>query len=125
MRLLLDTHIFLWCVLDSPKLTEKARSLIEHAEEKYVSSASIWEIAIKKSLGKLDVDVKQLVEAITLSGFSELPIQVQHAAEVSSLPNLHRDPFDRLLIAQALSEPLVFLTADVFLKNYSQLIEIV
>lgn len=127
MRLLLDTHIFLWCVLDDVKLTKKARTMIVNAEKKFVSSASIWEIAIKKSLGKLELDneIGELVEAIRASGFHELPITTKHAETVYGLAPIHRDPFDRLLIAQAICEPLIFLTADKQLQSYSDLVEIV
>lgn len=125
MRLLLDTHIFLWCVSDDRKLSKTARLKVEQASEVYVSSASIWEAAIKVKLKKLNVDIDDLVAAIEESGFLELPISVQHAAYVSRLSDLHRDPFDRLLIAQAMVEPLTFLTCDETLQGYSDLIEIV
>lgn len=125
MRILLDTNVFLWCLVDDKKLTPHARSIIVNADERYVSSASIWEVAIKKSLGKLNVDIGELADAITSSGFLELPITAKHASLVFGLPNLHRDPFDRLLIAQAMSEPLIFLTADKLLNKYSDLVEII
>jgi len=127
MRILLDTNIFLWCILDDPKLTKKARALITSADERYVSSASIWEIAIKKSIGKLDSknDLGELAEAIELSGFLELPISAKHAASVYSLKQLHRDPFDRMLIAQTISEPLIFVTADKQLERYSHLVKVI
>ena len=124
MRLLLDTHIFLWCT-NGQKLSKVARTMIESATEIYVSSASIWEAAIKMKLGKLDVNLNDLVNAISQSGFLELPITAQHAANVAELPNYHRDPFDRILIAQAICEPLRFLTADKLLKQYSDLVEVV
>jgi len=125
MRLLLDTHIFLWCVNDDRRLTKAARALLSGAAEIYVSSASIWEAAIKAKLGKLDVDVDALVSSITDSGFMDLPVTAKHAAAVGKLPDVHADPFDRLLIAQALSEPLRFLTADKVLCRYSDLVELV
>ena len=125
MRLLLDTHVFLWCVRDDRRLTKSIRALIAGANEVYVSGASIWEVAIKQRLGKLEVDIDQLVLAISRSGFIELPVTARHAAAVSRLPDLHRDPFDRLLVAQALSEPLRFLTADSALQQYSNLVEAV
>lgn len=125
MRLLLDTQIYLWYLADSPKLSKKARKEIEGAEEVYISSASIWEAVIKASLGKLTVAASDLVEGIEASGFAELPVLAKHAAAVSGLAAHHRDPFDRLLIAQALYEPLRLLTADVTLKQYSDLVEVV
>ncbi|GGX24213.1 type II toxin-antitoxin system VapC family toxin [Undibacterium macrobrachii] len=125
MKLLIDTHIYLWWLLDSPKLSEKARQQIQDATEVYVSSASIWEATIKASIGKLSVDIDQLVAEISKSGFQELPITAAHAATVARLPEIHKDPFDRILIAQAMSEPLRFLTADAILRGYSELVEIV
>jgi PIN domain nuclease of toxin-antitoxin system len=125
MRLLLDTHIYLWWLQDNPNLSKDGRSKIIAASEVYVSSASIWEAAIKTGIGKLEVDVSQLVSEIANSGFQELPITAKHAASVLQLPDIHRDPFDRMLIAQALCERLRFLTADSILKSYSELVEIV
>jgi PIN domain nuclease of toxin-antitoxin system len=125
MRLLLDTHVFLWCVKDDRRLTKSARALLAGAAEIYVSSASVWEAAIKAKLGKLDVDVDALVVSIGDSGFLELPVTAKHAAAVAKLPDLHNDPFDRLLIAQAISEPLRFLTADDVLGQYSDLVELI
>ena len=125
MRLLLDTHIFLWCVNDDRRLTKAARALLSGATEIYVSSGSIWEAVIKSKLGKLDVDIDALVSSIADSGFVELPVTAKHAAAVGKLPDVHGDPFDRLLIAQALSEPLRFLTADKLLCQYSDLVEFV
>ena len=125
MRLLLDTHIFLWCVKDDRRLTKTTRSKILQASEVYISSASIWEAAIKIKLKKLDANIDQLVEAIAQSGFLELRLTANHAAQVVHLPEIHRDPFDRLLIAQAISEPLTFITADSELRNYSDLVEVV
>lgn len=127
MRILLDTNIFLWCILDDPKLTKTARGIITKADAIYVSSASIWEIAIKKSLGKIDTAnrLDTLSEAIQASGFLELPITSQHASGVSTLDQIHKDPFDRILIAQAISEPLNFLTADTLLAAYSPLVKVI
>jgi PIN domain nuclease of toxin-antitoxin system len=125
MRLLLDTHIYLWCTNNDRKLSKKARVLIQDADEIYVSSASIWEAAIKNKLGKLKVDIDDLVSAIVASGFLELPITAKHAAAVNKLPSHHRDPFDRILIAQAMSEPLKLLTADEMLRSYSDLVEVI
>lgn len=125
MRILLDTHLYLWWLEDHPKLSEAARSMIVDATEVYVSSASIWEASIKAGIGKLHVDVDELVAEIARSGFQELQISAKHAAAVRSLPDIHNDPFDRILIAQAMTEPLKFLTHDAKLKAYSQLVEIV
>lgn len=122
MRLLLDTHVFIWCVDDDPKLSAAAWSMIETADAVYVSSASLWEVTIKYQLGKLSVEPERLAAAVSPSGFLELPISVRHAVAVARLPALHRDPFDRLLLAQAIGEPLHLLTADAQLEPYSTLV---
>lgn len=122
MRLLLDTHIFLWAVADSTLLRSSARRWIESADEVFVSAASIWEIAIKARLGKIDADPDELEAAIAASGFSELPVRARHAKGVVALPLHHADPFDRLLVAQAIAEPMWLLTADAALAPYSQLV---
>ncbi|MFM2344515.1 MAG: hypothetical protein RLZZ210_1126 [Pseudomonadota bacterium] len=122
MRVLIDTHIYLWAVTDDDKLSQKARQIIMKANEVFVSSASIWEISIKQSLGKIDGDIELLIQGIEQSGFVELPIRAVHAFTVSHLPNIHKDPFDRMLIAQAISEPMHFLTADEMLQDYSELV---
>lgn len=125
MRLLLDTHIFLWWIKGHANLSKSTRSKILQASEVYVSSASIWELTIKIKLKKLEGDINEIIAIIGKSGFLELPITSQHAAMVLTLPEIHRDPFDRILIAQAISEPLLFLTMDAQLKNYSDLVEII
>jgi PIN domain nuclease of toxin-antitoxin system len=123
MRILLDTHIFLWFVNGDRKLSKPARQKILLASEVYVSSASIWEIAIKKGLNRIELDLNELTNAIDQSGFFSLPITLAHALAIDQLPPLHRDPFDRMLIAQALSEPLIFLTADGALKEYGPIVD--
>lgn len=125
MRILLDTHVFLWWVKDDKKLSRIVDSKIRHASDVFVSSASIWELTIKIKLKKLDADINVLVKGISAAGFLELPVTVEHAASVFKLPDIHRDPFDRILIAQAICEPLTFLTADECLKSYSDLVEMV
>lgn len=125
MRILLDTHIYLWWLLDHPNLSQAARAQIIAASEVYISSASIWEASIKMGIGKLEADIDQLVAEITTNGFQELSISAEHAAMVTRLPDIHRDPFDRILVAQALCEPLRLLTADGILGGYSELIETV
>jgi PIN domain nuclease of toxin-antitoxin system len=125
MQLLLDTHVFIWVVTDSDKLKEDARGIIRGADQVHVSAASIWEIAIKARLGKIDGNPSELAQAITQSGFAELPVRSAHAAKVTDLPLHHNDPFDRLLIAQAMVEPLMFLTADSLLGRYSDLVRAV
>jgi PIN domain nuclease of toxin-antitoxin system len=122
MRLLLDTHVFLWAVAGSPSLKPAARRMMQSADEVYVSAASIWEIAIKVRLGKLQADPEELAVAIDASGFRELPVKAAHGAGVARLALHPHDPFDRLLIAQALAEPLKLLTADETLTRYSDLV---
>lgn len=118
MRLLLDTHIYLWAVTGSPLLKPGARKTIIAAERVFVSSASIWEVAIKSRLGKIEADPAELLAAITASGFVELPVSGVHTAFVSQLPPHHSDPFDRILVAQSLTEPLRLMTADAALAPY-------
>jgi PIN domain nuclease of toxin-antitoxin system len=125
MRLLLDTHIFLWCVTGSPRLSAAARQRITAAEQVFVSAASIWEVAIKARLGRIEADADELSRAIPGSGMTELPVCAAHAAAVQRLPLHHADPFDRLLVAQALTEPLRLLTADVALAAYGAVVEVV
>ena len=122
MRLLLDTHIFLWALKDDPKLPKSAQAMILEATEVFVSAASIWEIAIKLQNGKLEVDLLALLQAIPESGFHELTITARHAMGVRDLPPHHKDPFDRLLISQALAEPLRLLTSDPILCKYTDLV---
>jgi len=125
MRVLLDTHVFLWAVAGSPLLKPAARGLIEAADEVYVSAASIWEVAIKSRLGKIEADPVELTGAIEASGFMHLPVTAVHAAGVGALELHHNDPFDRLLIAQALAEPLKLLTADGVLTQYSDVVVLI
>jgi PIN domain nuclease of toxin-antitoxin system len=124
MRLLLDTHVFLWAVTGNRRLKTGTREFLSRADAVYVSAASIWEIAIKARLGKIEADAASLAEAIESSGFLELPVSAQHAAAVAKLPLHHTDPFDRLLITQAFLEPLRFVTADGVLAVYGGAIEI-
>jgi PIN domain nuclease of toxin-antitoxin system len=124
MKLLLDTQIYLWFLADSSKLSKPSRARIARAQVVYVSAASIWEASVKVGIGKLKVDPDQLVSGIAASGFEELPVTGTHAALVARLPDHHRDPFDRLLVAQAIHEPLHLLTADEMLGQYSELVEV-
>ena len=125
MRLLLDTHIFLRAIAGSRELKIGVRRLIETADEVYVSAASIWEIGIKSRLGKLRANPVSCAAAIVESGFAELPVSALHAAGVAALENHHGDPFDRLLISQALAEPLRLVTADATLVRYSDVVLLV
>ena len=125
MALLLDTHVLLWCLQGNRKLSKPARTQISASSEVYVSSVTIWEIAIKVGSGKLMVNMDQLASEITRLGLLELRISHKHAARVRHLPDIHRDPFDRMLVAQAICEPMKLLTADRVLAGYSELVEMV
>lgn len=122
MNLLLDTHVALWAIADDPRLSAEARQLILDPNNRVlVSAATVWEIAIKHGLGKGDMPLSG-VEALgyfTQAGYQLLPVTAQHAAAVEDLPPIHRDPFDRLLAAQARIEPLRLLTHDATLARYS------
>jgi PIN domain nuclease of toxin-antitoxin system len=116
---LLDTHVLLWCLENSPRLSLPARQLIIDPKNiVYVSAVSIWEITIKKMLGKLQAP-DDVIEVIGASGFKALPITFQDAAAIESLPPIHSDPFDRLLIAQAKVHRLTFITQDEQCLNYA------
>ena len=118
MNLLLDTHIFIWWLEDSPKLSLVARKAItEPTKLIFVSAATIWEIIIKKAVGKLDCP-DDLAEAMRANRFQHLPITFLHALAVGNLPLLHVDPFDRMLVAQAQSEGLTIVTVDDKVKQY-------
>ena len=125
MRLLLDTHIFLWIADNSLRLNAKARELVESASAVYISSATIWEVAVKARTGKMIVDPDALLLEIDKCGFQELPVSGRHAVGVARLPLIHNDPFDRLLVAQALSETMRLLTADAKLAAYSELVIVI
>jgi PIN domain nuclease of toxin-antitoxin system len=116
VRLLLDTHALLWWD-EGDKLDRQARRAIEAAAEVFVSAVSAWEIAIKTALGRL-APVRTVAEAIEECGFQELPVTVRHAAQVARLPLHHRDPFDRLLIAQAKVEQLTVVTRNPAFRRY-------
>ncbi len=125
MRILLDTHIYLWWLTDSPRLSQAAKQTIATATEVYISSASIWEAGIKITAGKLEADIDDLIEGIQANGFTELPITAKHSKQAARLPDIHRDPFDRTLVAQSLCEPLRLLTADEQILKYSELVDLV
>jgi PIN domain nuclease of toxin-antitoxin system len=122
LRLLLDTQVCLWFLGDPSRVSRAARRALGDAEAVFVSAASVWEAAIKASMGKLDVNVAELIFQIEASGFDPLPVTFEHAARVASLPSHHRDPFDRLLVAQAVHETMRLLTADRTLARYSDLV---
>ena len=118
MNLLLDTHVFLWFVIQSPRLSKTVYHQIETTPVVYISAASLWEIVIKIQLNKLAADPNELAAKIADSGFQELPVSVLHTLALERLPLHHRDPFDRILVAQAQVEHLCMLTCDASLKPY-------
>ena len=117
MRLLLDTHVVLWWSQGGTQIKADARRKIREADEVFVSAASEWEVALKVALGKLSVP-GPLLDVVAASGFSPLPIDFAHAAAVGSLPSVHADPFDRMLVAQAVVEQLHLVTHDRLLAKY-------
>lgn len=123
MRILLDTHLLLWALADPARLPPTARRLIDQSEV-FVSAASIWEISIKAALGKLTADPREVVASLGPAGFLPLAITGEHAARVAGLPPIHRDPFDRLLVAQAIVEPMRLLTTDAVLGGYGDLVTV-
>ena len=118
-RLLLDTHIFLWWLAESPKLRREARTAIANATALvHVSAVTIWEITIKAQLGRLDPGTDRIDQEIDANGFVELPISAYHALVAGKLPQHHGDPFDRMLIAQAQVENLIVVTHDKIFSDY-------
>ena len=123
MNLLLDTHVALWAITDSPKLPKAARELIASPKTVvWISAASVWEIAIKHALGRGDMPVtcQDASRYFQESGYRFLPIEPEHASAVEWLPAHHQDPFDRILIAQALVEPMRLMTHDPMMARYNE-----
>lgn len=120
MKILLDTHILLWWLSDSPKLPTRAKQLIISLPERHihVSIASLWEIVIKQDKGKLEGDINSIFDEIKKEGFLLLPILENHICSLQGLPAHHSDPFDRILIAQAMAESFLLLTHDGQLSAY-------
>ena len=123
MRILLDTHLLLWSLSQPSKLSTTVRRKIDAAEV-YASAASIWEISIKSTLGKLDANPREVLDGIEPAGFNFLAVSGEHAARVAELPLLHKDPFDRILVAQALVEPMILLTNDGALQEYGSFVSL-
>jgi PIN domain nuclease of toxin-antitoxin system len=125
MRILLDTHVALWAITDDVRLPPAARNIIlDPRTEVFVSAASVWEIAIKHSLARHDMPIsgKEAAAWFEEAGYIMLAVSASHAAAVEDLPPVHADPFDRLLVAQALTEPLRLLTHDQTVAGYSDTI---
>ena len=126
MRLLLDTQLVLWWEAGSPRLPAELRTTVDQADAVLVSRASLWEVAIKVSIGKLRLNIERFAGNIEKHGFEWLDIRNAHLLAVTTLPLYpgHRDPFDRLLVAQSRSEPLLLLTADERLARYGERIRV-
>ncbi len=119
MKLLLDAHAYLWWLADAPDLSASARAAVADAANMVlVSAATIWEIEIKRTLGRLEADSADLVAEIEASRFGELPVRATHAVAAARLPRHHDDPFDRMLIAQSQAEGLVCITCDPAFEAY-------
>ena len=128
MKILLDTHVLLWAAGADERLPARVRTLLLHAEtEPYFSVASLWEIVIKSELGRADfrVDARLLRRGLLDNGYLELPITSEHAVALLGLPPLHKDPFDRILVAQAMLEGITLWTADAVVARYPGPIELV
>jgi len=121
MRLLLDTHVLVWCLSGDRKLPPATAELIrDPATDVYFSAASIWEVAIKSALGKMRADATAMLKNLVDEGFKELPVLARHTVATMSLPMHHRDPFDRLLVAQSRMESLRLLTDDRVVALYGE-----
>lgn len=121
MKLLLDTHLLLWAALQPEKLSAAAHSLLDDSNNELLfSAASLWEIAIKQGLRRRDfqVDPRLLRRSLLDNGYIELPVLSEHAVAIDALPPLHKDPFDRILVAQAMTEGITLLTSDHQLAQY-------
>lgn len=125
MNILLDTHIALWAITDSPRLSASAKTQILNTQNSiWVSVVSLWEIAIKHSLGKgeMPIDAQQALSYFRASGYQILPIYAEHTLTIAELPKHHQDPFDRLLIAQAMTEPMRLMTHDAHIAKYGGMV---
>lgn len=120
MKLLLDTHFAFWWQTGDPRITPHVQALVEGAEVVYVSRVSLWELAIKAGLGRIQIDLPVFTSQVEAMGFVWLAIDNAHILQLMQLPGFddHKDPFDRLLVAQSMSEPLILLTADRKLGRY-------
>ncbi|MDX1908281.1 MAG: type II toxin-antitoxin system VapC family toxin [Bacteroidia bacterium] len=121
MRLLLDTHTFLWYYSGAPELSDHAKSCLDDPQNEFwVSIVSLWEIAIKNSIGKLDLDTSfdTFCKDVVEKGFTFLPVDMAHIMKLAQLPFHHRDPFDRIIITQAIAENMDFVTIDAMVESY-------
>lgn len=128
MKLLLDTHFAFWWQTGDPRITEAVRSVVDAADEVFVSSVSLWELTlIKAGLGKVRIDLSDFAEQVESMGFTWLPIRNAHILTLPVLPTFddHRAPFDRLLVAQSMSEPLILLTVDGKRARYGSTVQVI
>lgn len=128
MKYLLDTHVLLWAAGQPERLSESVHGVLQDRQNQlYFSSVSIWEIVIKRGLGRNDfvVDPRLLRYGLINNGYVELTMTSEHALTLATLPSLHKDPFDRILVAQAMTEPMKLITADAILAQYSDLVMLV
>ncbi|MDQ7904579.1 type II toxin-antitoxin system VapC family toxin [Phytohabitans sp. ZYX-F-186] len=116
MRVLLDTHVVLWWLADDPTLADDVKHVLDAEPDAYVSTATLWEVSIKQALGKLGPT--DLPERVRDAGFRPLPITMDHAIAAGRLPEIHRDPFDRMLVAQAQCEGMTLVTRDEHIHKY-------
>jgi PIN domain nuclease of toxin-antitoxin system len=122
MRILLDTNALLWALSNGPRIKPVRELLLADENDIFVSTVSWWEIAIKTRIGKLDAKLPELRQAAQKSGFLELPLLGTHAETLATLPRHHNDPFDHMLVAQAISEPMRLITGDGVLAQYTTLV---
>jgi len=125
MRLLLDTNVLLWTLAGSPKIQPVSQLILAPESEVFVSTASLWEIAIKTRIGKLTADLTEIRQAVAASGLLELSIRGEHVETIATLPMHHKDPFDRMIVAQAITEPMRLLSGDRQLAVYTELVHLV
>jgi len=121
MRFLLDTHIVVWAPVSGPRLSRLARAILNDTQNDFLFSVvSLWELAIKRGMGKIDprIDPRTIRHELLAMGYEELPVRGEHAVEVEVLPPIHKDPFDRLLVAQATIEGITLLTVDATVARY-------
>ncbi len=120
MRLLLDTHILLWWAAGDRRLSKDVRTAIVAPDNEIaVSAATFWELAIKQQLRRIDIDLAELRGAVEADGFAEMPVEIAHTLQLRTLPDLHRDPFDRLLIAQSIESGCRLVTGDEQILSYA------
>ena len=122
MRILLDTNALLWAMTNGPRIAPVRDLLLDDENEVFVSTVSWWEIAIKTHIGKLNANLPELRAASQESGFLELPLLGSHAEMLATIPRHHNDPFDHMLVAQAMAEPMRLITGDSVLSQYTPLV---